>query len=260
MEATGGLTIPAGGMGGSWIVKLPSARFAAVPENEYAMLALARAVGTGVLRQATYGGDVDEAVRRNLDDTGNNDLPCDCPVGDSALFNNAFASGPITGAEMKRHFLNDSPEPITKTISVEDLRAGNFTIAPRVLVVDDDATNLRRVAGWLVMAGYGVVEAHDGVEGLRIFHDDEKGFNLILSYWSMPNMMGTEMLRKIRRNSKQQKLMMMSTDPLTVRSELKKLRLNDVRVLDKVEFDPQQVEKAVKAAIEANDAGTADTD
>jgi serine/threonine-protein kinase HipA len=49
MEATtGGLTIPAGGMGGSWIVKLPSARFAAVPENEYAMLALARAVGIEV--------------------------------------------------------------------------------------------------------------------------------------------------------------------------------------------------------------------
>jgi serine/threonine-protein kinase HipA len=48
METTGGLTIPAGGMGGSWIVKLPSARFAAVPENEYAMLALARAVGIEV--------------------------------------------------------------------------------------------------------------------------------------------------------------------------------------------------------------------
>lgn len=48
MEATGGLTIPGGGMGGSWIVKLPSARFAAVIENEYAMLALARAVGIEV--------------------------------------------------------------------------------------------------------------------------------------------------------------------------------------------------------------------
>lgn len=48
MEASGGLTIPAGGMGGSWIVKLPSARFAAVPENEHAMLALARAVGIAV--------------------------------------------------------------------------------------------------------------------------------------------------------------------------------------------------------------------
>jgi serine/threonine-protein kinase HipA len=48
MEATGGLTIPAGGMGGSWIVKLPSARFAFVPENEHAMLELARRVGIEV--------------------------------------------------------------------------------------------------------------------------------------------------------------------------------------------------------------------
>ena len=48
MEAAGGLTIPAGGMGGAWIVKLPSARFASVPENEFAMLELARRVGITV--------------------------------------------------------------------------------------------------------------------------------------------------------------------------------------------------------------------
>ena len=48
MEASGGLTIPTDGMGGSWIVKLPSARFAAVPENEYTMMSLARAVGIDV--------------------------------------------------------------------------------------------------------------------------------------------------------------------------------------------------------------------
>jgi HipA-like C-terminal domain len=48
MEITGGLTIPAGGMGGAWIVKLPYARFAAVPENEFAMLKLARRVGMAV--------------------------------------------------------------------------------------------------------------------------------------------------------------------------------------------------------------------
>jgi serine/threonine-protein kinase HipA len=48
MEASGGLTIPAGGMGGSWIVKLPSARFVAVPENEFVMLELARRVGITV--------------------------------------------------------------------------------------------------------------------------------------------------------------------------------------------------------------------
>ena len=48
MEASGGVTIPVDGMGGSWIVKLPSARYKAVPENEFAMLELARRVGISV--------------------------------------------------------------------------------------------------------------------------------------------------------------------------------------------------------------------
>jgi serine/threonine-protein kinase HipA len=48
MEAAGGLTVPAGGIGGSWIVKLPSAKYISVPENEHAMLELARRVGIEV--------------------------------------------------------------------------------------------------------------------------------------------------------------------------------------------------------------------
>jgi serine/threonine-protein kinase HipA len=48
MEASGGLTVPVDGMGGSWIVKLPSALYRAVPENEFAMLELARRVGISV--------------------------------------------------------------------------------------------------------------------------------------------------------------------------------------------------------------------
>jgi len=50
MESSGGLTIPAQGIGGSWIVKLPSTRFAAVSENEFVMLELARAIGIAVPR------------------------------------------------------------------------------------------------------------------------------------------------------------------------------------------------------------------
>lgn len=45
-------------------------------------------------------------------DTGNNDLPCDCPKGASALFNIAGVEGLVTGAESRRHFFNGSPEPI----------------------------------------------------------------------------------------------------------------------------------------------------
>jgi len=47
-ETSGGLTIPASGVGGSWIVKLPSHEFEGVPENEYSMMTLARMIGMNV--------------------------------------------------------------------------------------------------------------------------------------------------------------------------------------------------------------------
>lgn len=41
----GGLTIPASGSGGNWIVKLPSPTYDLVPENEFAMMHMAAGVG-----------------------------------------------------------------------------------------------------------------------------------------------------------------------------------------------------------------------
>lgn len=61
-EASGGLTIPAKGVGGSWIVKLPSREFNGVPENEYSMMTLARMIGMDV--PATKLVSLDEV--RNL--------------------------------------------------------------------------------------------------------------------------------------------------------------------------------------------------
>lgn len=46
--ARGGLTIPARGEGGDWIVKLPSREFEGVPENEFSMMTLARRIGIDV--------------------------------------------------------------------------------------------------------------------------------------------------------------------------------------------------------------------
>ena len=60
-EARGGLTLPAGGVGGSWIVKLPSLHFAGVPENEFSMMTLARLIGM----------DVPETRLVNIDAVGN---------------------------------------------------------------------------------------------------------------------------------------------------------------------------------------------
>ncbi len=48
MKARGGLTIPAHGTGGDWIVKLPSVHFNDVNENEFSMLTLAKSIGIDV--------------------------------------------------------------------------------------------------------------------------------------------------------------------------------------------------------------------
>lgn len=49
-NSSGGLTIPTKGVGGSWIVKLPSERFAGVSRNEYSMMTLATKLGMNVPR------------------------------------------------------------------------------------------------------------------------------------------------------------------------------------------------------------------
>lgn len=43
-----GLTIAVDGLGGSWIVKLPSTKYDGVPENEFAMMTIAKAIGIDV--------------------------------------------------------------------------------------------------------------------------------------------------------------------------------------------------------------------
>lgn len=47
-KAQGGLTIPASGRGGDWIIKLPSVRFRGVAANEFSMMRLARAMGMNI--------------------------------------------------------------------------------------------------------------------------------------------------------------------------------------------------------------------
>lgn len=49
-KTSGGLTIPAKGVGGHWIVKLPSERYAGVPRNEYSMMTLASKLSMNVPR------------------------------------------------------------------------------------------------------------------------------------------------------------------------------------------------------------------
>jgi two-component system chemotaxis response regulator CheY len=69
----------------------------------------------------------------------------------------------------------------------------------KILIVDDSRVMRQIVTRSLRQAGYTgheLVEAADGVEGLRAFalHDPE----LVLSDWAMPAMTGLEMLTALR--------------------------------------------------------------
>lgn len=72
-EAAGGLTLPARGVGGDWIVKLPSALYDGVPENEFAVMRMAAACGIEVpqvrlLRVSDVDGLPDDVAGTRLGD------------------------------------------------------------------------------------------------------------------------------------------------------------------------------------------------
>jgi serine/threonine-protein kinase HipA len=66
-DARGGLTMPAGGEGGSWIIKLPSGSWRGIPENEFSMLELARRVGIDVPETRLVPIDKIKGLPKNIE-------------------------------------------------------------------------------------------------------------------------------------------------------------------------------------------------
>ena len=77
-------------------------------------------------------------------ETGNNDLPCDCPLGDTALFNTVDFPGPVTGAVLKqrrpalRQLRDFKPKPVPPTPPAPKLPPPTPT---RYDLIDDDWLN-----------------------------------------------------------------------------------------------------------------------
>jgi serine/threonine-protein kinase HipA len=65
-----GLTIPASGVGGNWIVKLPSRRFDRVPEAEAATMTFAAAIGIDVPEHRLVDVASIEGLPKGIDDLG----------------------------------------------------------------------------------------------------------------------------------------------------------------------------------------------
>jgi two-component system cell cycle response regulator DivK len=69
----------------------------------------------------------------------------------------------------------------------------------RILVVEDNAMNLKLVRDVLQHAGYDVLEASTGEDGLRVAR--EMAPDLVLMDLQLPGIDGTETLRRLRHDS-----------------------------------------------------------
>lgn len=70
----------------------------------------------------------------------------------------------------------------------------------KILVVDDEAAATRLIAAWLEEAGYQVITARDGLEGLQLFYQHHP--ELVVLDVLMPKMDGLTLCQRIREVSK----------------------------------------------------------
>lgn len=70
----------------------------------------------------------------------------------------------------------------------------------KVLIADDDLVSRRLLQGYLQKWGYEVTIAMNGAEAWRLFEQNE--FQIVISDWMMPELDGTELIRRIRASTK----------------------------------------------------------
>lgn len=81
----------------------------------------------------------------------------------------------------------------------------------RILLIDDSRTARQIVRRVLVAAGYDVVEAADGAEGLARIQDDHD-LSLVVCDVNMPNMTGLELLGAVRAAGRDEGFVMLTSE------------------------------------------------
>ena len=71
-----------------------------------------------------------------------------------------------------------------------------------VLIVDDESRMRKLIKDFLMKKGYGILEAGDGEEALKVFEENQNKISLILLDVMMPKLDGWSVLRQIRQTSK----------------------------------------------------------
>ncbi|MCF6204438.1 MAG: response regulator [Methylococcaceae bacterium] len=136
----------------------------------------------------------------------------------------------------------DPSELMLESFEVEDIR---------VLVVDDSLTARKHIMR--VLNGMGIIQitqAENGRDGIDIFSQSERGFDLIVTDLNMPEMDGIELTETIRRELDNPYIPI-----LMVTSEHNQARLNNVHqagitgIFDKP-FDPHTVKEVLKRVLD----------
>jgi PAS domain S-box-containing protein len=92
--------------------------------------------------------------------------------------------------------LPDAAEDVL--VQPADPAQGSSAGTESILLVDDDPAVRKVTSSVLTNAGYTVIEAFDGVEGLRICSDPSTSIDLVLTDVVMPHMGGRELARGVR--------------------------------------------------------------
>jgi CheY-like chemotaxis protein len=86
--------------------------------------------------------------------------------------------------------------------------SGQKAVMQNILVIDDDKLMCLALAKILISAGYNVVQASDGEEGLKLYRSQD--FDLVITDLIMPDKEGIQIIRELRKENSSIRIIAMS--------------------------------------------------
>ncbi len=123
--------------------------------------------------------------------------------------------------ELLKSMVTNIIPKVPKEIKIKKIEPKEIVKKTKTILVVDDASMIRNLAEKTAQAaGYNVITAQDGMEGLQKLRDND--IDLIFSDLNMPQMCGMDMVKEIRKDTKYQFLpiVMLTTEK---KDELKSL-------------------------------------
>jgi two-component system, NtrC family, C4-dicarboxylate transport response regulator DctD len=122
--------------------------------------------------------------------------------------------------------------------------AGAFSVATKVLLVEDDAYNLTALTIYLKLMGLEVEQARNGFEALQKL--DENSFHVVVSDIRMPGLDGVDLVKRIRPKLQRIPIVLISGDPMASTEAIPHSEV--LRVLTKP-FMPGELLETIRLAV-----------